>query len=165
MQASQTLADTVDMYFFDDGYSVPKTKSTVSKDEKQNPCVFLAESSVCNIICISTNTQCPKATKRWKTWAASSSRCEGQARLRIPAQSGRMSGWAEKGGPTKARPSQPTTPHCAGGLGPGPTSTSSWAPGQAAARSARFLWPKLRTPGKNWHEETQLFFWVSSKSE
>lgn len=68
MQASQTLADTVDMYFFDAGRLVPKTKSTVSKNEKQNPCVFLAESSIsiCNVICISTNTQCPKATRGWK---------------------------------------------------------------------------------------------------
>lgn len=52
MQASQTLADTVDMYFFDAGRSDPKTKSTVSKNEKLNPCVFLAKSSTCNVICI-----------------------------------------------------------------------------------------------------------------
>lgn len=69
---------------FDAGSSVPKTKSTVSKNEKQNPRVFLAESSICNEICVSSNTQCPKATRGWKTRAASSSKSQGKTRARFP---------------------------------------------------------------------------------
>lgn len=41
IQASQTLAGTVDTYFFDAGMSVPKTKSAVSENEKaRTPCLL-----------------------------------------------------------------------------------------------------------------------------
>lgn len=63
--------------------SVPKTKPTISKNEKQNPYVFLAKSSICNVICISTNTQCPKATRGWKTRAVSSSKSHGKTRVQF----------------------------------------------------------------------------------
>lgn len=92
MQASQTLAVTVDMYFFDAGRSVPKTKSTVAKNEKQNPRVFLAKSSICNVISISTNTPCPRPLETEKP---------GQhlpARVRAKTESDFHS-WPKPGGP------------------------------------------------------------------
>lgn len=76
-------------------------QSQLSKNEKQNPYVFLAESSICNVISISTNTQCPKATREWKTRAASSSKIQGKTWFGFPpsAWTWRPSSWGQKMGP------------------------------------------------------------------
>ena len=118
-------------------------------------------SSICNVICISTNTQCPRPPETEKP---------GQhlpARVRAKPESDfhpRPKLGGLKAGRKKWCLTAPI-PHCAGSLDPGHGPTSSWAPGQPTARFARLLWPKARRAGKNWHEKTQCFLWVSSTSE
>lgn len=55
-------------------------------------------------------------------------------------------------------------PHCAGGSGLGASSVPFWAPGQAAAGSARLLGLKARETCRTCHWPTQKFFWVSCPS-
>lgn len=119
MQASQTLAETVDMYFFDAERSVPRTKSNVSKNKKQNPCVFLAKVSICNVICISTNTQCPRPLEGEKPGQRlpAGVRANPEPKLHPHPNLGGPVAGAEKWGPGNTRPSLPATLCCAGGLG------------------------------------------------
>lgn len=126
MQASQTLAVTVDMYFFLmlEGQSL--RQSTVSKNEKQKSmCVCLAMSSICNVICISTNTQCPRPLETEKP---------GQhlpARVRAKPESD-FHPRPKLGGPKAGREKRRLT---------APTPTPCWQLG-SRARACLFLSPR-----------------------